>query len=84
MPTATGSRQSPDDLQRALFEQQRDGYRRLQRQAAEAAFERRFGRPAESVAEIERSFPSGTIRTIDPARHLAPAEVRRVLASATG
>lgn len=83
MPTATGH-QSPDDLQRALFERQRDDYRRLQRQAAEAAFLRRFGRPAESVTEIEAAFPSGSIRTIDPTRHLAPDEVRRILSTATG
>ncbi|MCK6371286.1 MAG: hypothetical protein L6Q83_08185 [Gammaproteobacteria bacterium] len=69
------------DLEREWLDRQRRDYQRLQTEAAHRLFERRFGRPAESVAEIEAAFPSGSIATIDPARHLTEAECMRILSA---
>ena len=73
-----------DDLLRERRQREVADYRRLQRVAAERVFTRTYGRQAASVAEIEAAFPSGSIATIDPSRHLAPDEVTRILATATG
>lgn len=78
MLTATGH-QSLADLEAALLDGQRRQYRRLQRVAAEAAFERRHGRAAANLAELEGAFLSRTIATVDPARYLTAAEMRRAL-----
>jgi len=71
------SRQTVDDLQRDLLDRQRADYRRLQVAAAEVAFERRHGRPAESMDELAAAFLSRTTATVDPTMHLTDREITR-------
>jgi len=73
-----------DDIERDRLSRQLRAYRRLQEHVARQIYERRFGRLAESVAEIEAAFPSGSISTIDPHRHLTPEAIQRILSTATG
>lgn len=72
------------DLERARLDRQRRQYQRLQRAAAEAAFQKKHGRPAADLAELERAFLSRTIATVDPTRHLSETDVMRILSTATG
>lgn len=72
------------DLQAELHDRQRRQYQRLQRAAAEAAFQRKHGRPPADLAELERAFLSRTIATVDPSRHLSESDVMRILSTATG
>jgi hypothetical protein len=73
------------DLERERQDRERAEYRRLQERAAAVAYERKHGRPAGDLGELERAFKSGTVQTVDPCRYLSPAEIAAALAPmATG
>lgn len=83
MPTATGW-QTCGDLQAAFEARRIAQYRRLQRLAAEAGFERKHGRKPANLDELAAACRGGTVETIDPLRYLDEATCARVMAGATG
>ena len=73
------------DLEAEHREREWSEYRKLQERAAAVAYERKHGRPAADLGELNRAFRSGTVQTVDPCRYLSPAEIAAALAPmATG